>query len=284
MKEIPFGIEFVKNITVTDVNTGRTDIIDARKSKINEAEVPAHGFVTCKYCGKSSSHIKQKDYKQHYAYCKHKDKEYDSKSDEVFEEIFFFREIETEALKVLLPVQEFNSDADIKMFKAGIELGLKKFYNGNPAHIRIVDYKEYNEITAKFDRYLVLYDTIPGGTGYLEKLFDWKQFNKLLKVAYTAIAGCECQYDGKDGCYRCIYSYSNQYHQADLSRKRAEKRFFEIVSKSDSWENFTSSLNSITNTGQIEESELEERFVRSLKLLGKSSENWEIYGHLSTKQ
>ncbi len=276
MTEIPLGIEFVKNITVTEINTGRTDVIDAKKIEINEIEAPTHGFITCKYCGKSSSNIKQKDYKQHYAYCKYKNKEYSGKPDNVFDEVFFFREIETEALKILLPIQEFNSDAEIKMFKAGIELGLKKYYKGNPAHINIVDYKEYNQITTKFDKYLVLYDTIPGGTGYLEKLFDWKQFNVLLKIAYTQIANCECQYEGKDGCYKCIYSYTNQYYQKDLSRKRAEKRFYEIISKSESWENFTTSLNSITNTGHIEESELEERFIKSLKLLEKHDKKWKI--------
>jgi leucine dehydrogenase len=37
--------------------------------------------------------------------------------------------IKTEALKVLLPVQEFESEATINMFKAGLELGLKKYFD-----------------------------------------------------------------------------------------------------------------------------------------------------------
>ena len=48
-----------------------------------------------------------------------------------FEVVFLFREIKTEALKVLLPVQDLESEAQVNMFKAGLELGLKKYYKGN---------------------------------------------------------------------------------------------------------------------------------------------------------
>lgn len=276
MKEIPFGIEFVKNVSIADVNLGKQGLVDARKIKINNTEVPAHGFVTCRYCGKSTSNLRERDYKFHYGYCKHKDKEYKGKSDEVFAEVFLFREIQTEVLKILLPVQDFNSVAEIKMFQAGIELGLKKYFNGNPQHIAISEYSEYNQLTGKFDRYLVLIDTVPGGTGYLEKLFDFVNFSKLLSLAYEEIKNCSCQHYGKDGCYRCIYSYSNQYYQSDLSRERAEKRFAEIVQKSESWESVPQGLGKITASGQIEESELEERFIRSLKILADQREEWTI--------
>lgn len=276
MKEIPFGIEFVKNAIITDTNLGRNGQVDARRVKINNSEVPAHGFVTCRYCGKSSSNIRERDYKFHYGYCKHKDKEYKGKADEVFAEAFLFREIQTEVLKILLPVQDFNSEAEIKMFQAGIELGLKKYFNGNPQHISVSEYREYNQLTGKFDRYLVLFDTVPGGTGYLEKLFDHTNFSELLKLAYREIKDCSCQHHGKDGCYRCIYSYQNQYYQQDLSRERAEKRFEEIIKKSESWEPVPHGLGKIAASGQIEESELEERFVRSLKILAQHSPEWQL--------
>ncbi|WP_236025571.1 DEAD/DEAH box helicase [Algoriphagus oliviformis] len=276
MKEIPFGIEFVKNTTITDVNLGKQGQVDARRITINSSEVPAHGFVTCMYCGKSSSNIREGDYKFHYGYCKHKDRDYRGGSDDVFAEAFLFREIQTEALKILLPVQDFNTEAEIKMFQAGMELGLKKYFNGNPQHISVSDYREYNHHTGKIDRYLILFDTVPGGTGYLEKLFDRLNFSELLKLAYNEIKDCSCQHHGKDGCYRCIYSYQNQYYQQDLSRERAEKRFAEIVNKSESWESVPHGLGKIAASGQIEESELEERFVRSLKILAEQTPEWEL--------
>ena len=278
MKEIPFGIEFVKNIIVTDTNLGRGDIVNSRKTEINGKEVPTHGFITCKHCGKSTSNINQrvnnKEYKQHYAYCKFSDVEYDGKSDEVFDEVYFFTEKETEALRILLPIQDFNSEAEVNMFKAGIELGLRKYFKGNPNHINIASYREYNDVTGKFDKYLVLYDTVPGGTGYLEKLFDYKEFNILLNNAYEELKNCNCQHEGKDGCYRCIYSYNNQYYQEDLSREKAEKRFKSLVDKSENWEKYNGGLNNISNNGNIEESELEYRFIKSIKRFSLKNNNW----------
>lgn len=266
MKEIPFGIEYVKNVEIFEVNLGLSSAVNANKIIINQNEdVPNHGFITCKQCGKSSSKLNQHDYKFHYGYCKHKDREYNGIKDDVFEEVFLFREIKTEALKVLLPVQEFESDATINMFKAGLELGLKKYYKGNPQHLSIINYSEYNAKNSRFDKYLVLYDNIPGGTGYLEKLFSPADFTTVISKAYEAIRDCTCKAKGKDGCYRCIYTYSNQFIQDELSRAKAEILFKKIVDKSDAWETYTTGLGALTSNGQIEESELEDRFIRSLR-------------------
>jgi DEAD/DEAH box helicase domain-containing protein len=110
-----------------------------------------------------------------------------------------------------------------------------------------------------------LYDNIPGGTGYLEKLFTPADFTTVISKAYEAIRDCSCKAKGKDGCYRCIYTYSNQFIQDELSREKAEVLFKKIVDKSDAWETYTTGLGALTSNGQIEESELEDRFIRSLR-------------------
>lgn len=283
LKDIPFGIEYVKNVTITSVNYGRSDANDARKLRVNDTEVLTKGFVTCKHCGKSTSatHLLAVARDFHYGYCKHKELGYQSGSNEVFEEVYFFREIQTEVLKIVLPIQEFNSEADIRMFEAGIDVGLKKYFKGNPGHIRILPYREFNRKTDKFDRFLLLYDTIPGGTGYLEQLFDHKEFSLLLRYGYEAIRDCSCQMTGKDGCYKCIYSYGNQYSRADLSRTRAENWFRQICEKTDAWVQNKEGLTSITDSGKIEESELEERF---LKLLSVYADKTDGVSYESKKQ
>ncbi|MFL5766097.1 MAG: DEAD/DEAH box helicase [Bacteroidia bacterium] len=283
MKDIPFGIEYVKNVDITEVNLGLKGAADANKITINQhEEIPYHGFVTCKYCGKSTSmpHRARFDnnFKFHFGYCKHKENEYEGKADDVFEEVYLFKEIKTEALKVLLPVQDLESESQVNMFKAGLELGLKKYYKGNPQHLSFVNYSEFNSKNSRFDKYLVIHDSIPGGTGYLEKLFNPGEFTDVITKAYLAIRDCGCQYKGKDGCYRCIFTYSNQHIQDELSRAWAEKLFKKIVDKSGAWETYSSGLGSLSGNGQIEESELEERFVRSLKnyILSKGDNDFQF--------
>lgn len=265
MKEIPFGIAFIKNVDITEVNLGLKTSVHADKITINQlANVPAHGFVTCRHCGKSTSNIHITS-SWHYGYCKKLTHTYQDKEDDVFIHTYLFRRLSTECLKVLLPVQEFESESTINMFKAGLELGFKKYYKGNPQHIQIENYSEFNQKNSRFDKYLILYDTIPGGTGYLEKLFDPKEFTQVIKLAYEAIRDCNCKSSGKDGCYRCIYTYTNQRIQHELSRSKAEKIFRRIVERSNQWESLGLGLGTLTNNGQIEESELELRFLGSIR-------------------
>lgn len=276
MKNIPFGIEFVKNVKLTEVNLGDTEQHSSSTLDINGMHrVPRSGFVTCRYCGKTvhkpemvmNMQDREKALKEwHYPYCKHKDVAYgSSQSASVFKEVFFYREIQTEAIKVLLPVQQIDTEATIAMFKAGIELGMKKYFQGNPSHIRMKDYQEWNENTNKFDQYIVMYDTIPGGTGYLAKLFDTTEFSKVIHLAHESIRDCGCQYDGKDGCYHCILSYGNQFIRNQLSRQKAERLFERIANETGDWKQFTGSLGTMVGDGGLEESELEERFVHCLK-------------------
>lgn len=282
MKDIPFGIEYVKNVDIQTVNLGITSSVDANRITINGIEnVPNHGFVTCKHCGKSTSEPHKPNVNFHYGYCKHKNHLYNGHNDEIFEEVYLFREIKTEAIKVLLPVQDFDGEAQVNMFKAGLELGLKKYYRGNPQHLSIIDYTEFNPQNSRFDRYLVIHDNISGGTGYLEKLFNPAEFTEVITRTYQAIRECSCQHQGKDGCYRCIYTYSNQAIQSELSRSVAEKLFRRIVEKSNAWEVYNTGLGTLTGNGQIEESELEDRFVRSLRnyFKKKESEGWLFEEH-----
>ena len=273
MKDIPFGIEYVKSVKIFETNLGE-NMNDARSVEIKKAKVPCHGFVTCKHCGKSTSdpdavmrkqRVEDRKREWHYGYCKHREKEYAGKADEFFEEVFLSREVQTEAIKILLPVQQIDSVATTAMFIAGLNLGLKHYFKGNPQHIRMREYAEYNDRTGRFDNYVVMYDTIPGGTGYLAKLFDTIEFSKVLKLAYEHIANCSCKEEGKDGCYHCILSYDNQYARAQLSRQKAETLFKRIVDESDEWEVFTGSLGTVSGEGGIEESELEDKFISKLR-------------------
>lgn len=269
MKKIPFGIEFVKDVEITKINLG-SNVLDSNHITINQKEeVPRHGFVTCIYCGKSTSKPREvmnfEKKKFHYGYCKHKETNYTGVPNEIFKEVYLYRKIKTESLKILLPVQEFQNESTQLMFKSGLELGLKKYYKGNPSHIGFEFYSEHNKSTQRFDRYLVLFDKVPGGTGYLQKLFNPEEFTKLLTKSYESIRDCSCKNEGKDGCYKCILSYSNQYIRDELSREHAEHLFGKIVRSSKDWEEVNQGISSLTKTGMIEESELESKFVYSLK-------------------
>jgi len=294
LRTIPFGIEYCKSVDVIDINLGDATQNDARDLAINEhSHIPVKGFVTCKYCGKSSSKSSDLSVLEpkelHYSFCKHKDKPYWDRPDDNYEEVYLYHRFHTEAIKILLPVQEVDTEATTDMFSAGISLGLRDYFEGNPGHISIEKYKTYNNQTHKFDRYIILYDTIPGGTGYLAQISEPKEFERILQNAWDRIHNCDCQNYGKDGCYHCIYTYGNQRVQDKLSRKRADELFRKILDYCYDEKNGTSNWETVKNLGNLsddggmEESELEKRFVYALQKFATTDQQaggthfWKFY-------
>lgn len=280
IKAIPFGISFDRNVKITVSNCGSGAATTPNKVTMNEVEVPVHGFVTCKRCGKSTNPntahrlLEQQPGTRnpfHVPYCKDRDRVYEGQSDDVFEEVFLFREMTTEVLKVLLPYQEVNPTAEYAMYKAGLTLGLRHFFGGNPDHISIESYREYNAITGKFDQYLLMVDNVPGGTGYLERLFDPRVFKQLLERSFEQLNACACQYKGEPGCYRCIYSYDNRHHRGSFTREAAAERFKHLLDQKEELTFQETSLSDLNNHGHVEESELERWFIDSLKALPRKA-------------
>lgn len=278
LKNVAFGIEFCKDVKLTEVNYGNREQM-AEPVEVNKTQhISNLGFVTCKYCGKTTSVIygSKEGADMHYPFCNHKDVGFpaDEAHKDTYEMLYLYRTMQTEAIKVLLPVQLFETEASTQLFKAGLELGMRHYYKSSPEHINIDAYSEYNRATQNFDNYLVIYDTIPGGTGYLSKLYDKKEFSELLRISYEHIRDCECRLEGKDGCYHCILSYGNQWHRKNLSRERAEELFKNIVDECDNWEDVDGSIGSITTSGIIEDSELEILFVKTMERIAKDN-NWD---------
>lgn len=276
MKSIGFGIEFCNNMHLYEVNYGMQMQSGAKVEINNDGIIPDNGFVTCRYCGKStpllSKHNKEhQPVEQHYRFCNHKQVNFvDDKNGEVFERIYLYRHIQTEAIKILLPIQIMDATAAVEMFKAGIELGMKEYYHSSPEHIRIDSYMEENRASGRKDYYLIMYDTIPGGTGYLAKLYNTEEFSKLLQKAYENIKECACQLEGKDGCYHCILTYGNQYSRDAFSREQAEILFGKLVDGINSWERIDGSVGTVAQNGAAEDSELELKFVRAMQTLAKN--------------
>ncbi|MCR5314385.1 MAG: DEAD/DEAH box helicase [Bacteroidaceae bacterium] len=277
LKNVAFGIEFCKDVRLTEVNYGNRKQM-AEQIEVNKTKhISNLGFVTCKHCGKTASVIygSKEGEEMHFPFCNHKDVGFpaDEEHKDIFEKLYLYRTMQTEAIKVLLPVQLFDTEASTQLFKAGLELGMRHYYKSSPEHIKIDAYSEYNKATQNYDNYLVIYDTIPGGTGYLSKLYDKKEFSELLRISYEHIRDCECRREGKDGCYHCILSYGNQWQRSNLSRERAEELFKNIVDECDNWEEIDGSIGSITTSGVIEDSELEILFVKTMERLAKER-NW----------
>lgn len=216
-----FGFEYVKRATLREINYGPSDVGMAQESSIAGEVCVRQGFKVCKKCGK----VQWEGDKQNHSYFCDVKRGKVSHEDAIEECLFLYREFETEAVRMLIPETSAIDIAEgiVESFKASVLLGLKKKF-GNVDHLAMTVSEEPVPESGYRKRYLVIYDSVPGGTGYLKQLAsDGKEFMSVLRLAYDAMAECpQCKDDpSRDGCYHCLYAYRQSNNMGSISRKRA---------------------------------------------------------------
>lgn len=264
--EFAFGYEFVKKATMREINFGESDIVGERLTVAGVDEV-RKGFKVCKYCGKLQFNNGKPE---HTFICRAKNMP--PGNDDPFEEfLFLYREFATEALRILVPATTMDySKVRQESFIAAFMLGMKQYF-GNVDHLRAclsevpVPEADYRK------QYLVIYDSVPGGTGYLKQLMQQENsLTDIFEKALEVLENCTCKNDPqKDGCYHCLFAYRQSQNIGQISRATAIRLLKLIMSG-------RTSLTEIPKLGNVPtnglfESELERRFIEALAQMGNDS-------------
>jgi len=186
------------------------------------------------------------------------------------EDLILAHELHTEAVRILLPVATMMVDEKVASFAAALMAGVAASYGGDPDHLQAeAATMPDHQGSHRRRRFLVLYDTLPGGTGYLHRLAHPDELRGVLERARTLVAGCQCAHEGKRACHRCLLS-----HVSDEA--------FELVSRATALEMLTDLLedwrtDDVTDTREISlwdqvESELEARFLKVLEDWARTSD------------
>ena len=262
--DFPFGYDFVRKATLREINFGEADVSKAEELTVNGVSEARKGFMICKYCGR----IKDSEGKiNHAPYCKaRKNQVLQQQAEE--ECIFLYREFSTEVLRILIPeTTSVGTKVKTESFTAAFMLGMKEYF-GNVDHLRA----SVCEVPVKEgdyrNQYLVVYDSVPGGTGYLKQLMQHD--NALIEIfakALEVLENCKCREDPKkDGCYHCLYAYRQSNNIGEISRSVAIQLLHSILSGKDNIEAIDC-LGAI-KTNRLFDSELEQQFVVALGRMG----------------
>ncbi len=257
-EDLPFGFEFLSKASFREINFGRK-VVNAEEITIAGVTLPRKGFSICSNCGKIQD---DKGNIKHAFTCTARDKD---STQNITDCVYIYREFSSEAIRILLPVTTFaGSDRKLHSFVAGFQLGLKRKFGGNIDHLQTTVYEDPVPDSTFRKKYLVLYDTVPGGTGYLKELMlSQEPLIEVFSLALNAMRACSCNKDPeKDGCYKCLYAYRNSYDMAETSRDTAIDLFSRIIQVSDSIVK-TDTISTISVNPFIE-SELEARFIDAL--------------------
>lgn len=250
-----FGFEYVPSATFREMNFGRLDDTGSPTRFAGES-MPRVGFRVCRRCGGVQGNQGEI---QHTRTCKAVE------ADDIADCMYLYREFTSEAVRMLIPTAgSLNSEQRISSFIAALELGLRRRFSGAVDHLRVMTCRfPAPESGADLD-YLMLYDSVPGGTGYLKQTMnDPLNVLEVFRGARDAIAACECNADPtKDGCYRCVYAYRRSYDMASTSRATALELLGAILEHADLLEEVPG-LHKV-KVNPLLESELEARFVEAL--------------------
>lgn len=266
---LPFGFEFISRVTFRDVNFGEL-AKPGEAFKVADKESSRPGFKLCKHCGKVQKPPRRSSDPSGQSHSFDCPKYGDDSPANLLECLYLYREFESEALRILVPYTKNGMDESVvQSFMAAVQLGLKRRFGGKVDHLRMVLQDEPGKDGGPRRHYVMLYDSVPGGTGYLHQLLahDAGTLSDVLKMALQAVTSCSCNGDPeKDGCYRCLYQYRLGRSMEQVSRDQAKAVLGELVGALDQLERVKTISEIFINPNF--DSVLEARFIESLKRLG----------------
>ena len=255
--EQPFGFEYVQSATFREMNFGRLDEQESPTAFAGES-MPRKGFSLCRRCGgvqDDSGDI------QHTHTCSA------SGDQSIADCLYLYREFKSEAVRMLIPAAgRMNAEERTSSFIAALELGLRRRFAGAVDHLRVTTCKFPTAGTGAGIEFLMLYDTVPGGTGYLKQMMnDPDNVLRIFRMARDALVRCECNEDPlKDGCYRCVYAYRRSHDMASTSRNTALAVLNSMLEQAEELRQVEGGLRSV-KVNPVLDSELEARFIEALR-------------------
>ena len=266
-REGPYGFEYLTRATFRDINFGAPSDQGPRVN-IGGREAIRKGFQVCIQCGAVK---KRKGDIEHTFTCPSRR---DGAVEKVQDCLYLYREFSSEAMRILLPVTPSASRESLNSFLAAVNLGLRTRFGGKVDHLRFTLTSEPTADDLIQRTYLVLFDTVPGGTGYIKELSTPPQASQeppivgVLEGALGRIQACEC---AQSGCYRCVYAYRNSKDMDDTSANRASQMLRDLLDHRDTCKR-VDSLSQVSISSLLD-SALEERFLETLRRMRSGGEN-----------
>ncbi|GGX39342.1 DEAD/DEAH box helicase [Streptomyces chryseus] len=187
-------------------------------------------------------------------------------------------ELTTEAVRILLPASVARVKERLASFTAALFAGIAARYGGDPDHIDIAEATmpdHAGDLDADWPRrFLVVYDRLPGGTGYLHRLASADGFREVLLRARDVIEDCACREKGLDGCHQCLLRRVPAADYDKVSRNEVRHMLDELLgADGERWHTSPVATTRHIPLERQAESDLEILFIDTLQDWAKSPES-----------
>ncbi|MFF2954909.1 DEAD/DEAH box helicase [Kitasatospora sp. NPDC057965] len=275
-----FGVEHIREAVIRRFNLGPTRYGRRADRYLAGQAVHVTGFTLCPDCGGASdrepgngpvqeelseSLAGRPELAHHRPWCPTRRPGRPKTPDD--RRVVTAHEHHTEALRILLPAATFQVEERLASFSAALHLGLALSYGGDPAHISSTTSTRPDRETGLTQHFLVLYDALVGGTGYLQRLVDreGEELRAVLAQAQAALNACPCAKEPRKACHLCLLSYVDQRDFKLVDRQEALWMLNELLGRdgSSGW-SVSHEPSSAARFAEQAESDLERRFLHTL--------------------
>ncbi len=255
-EEFPFGAEYLASTTFREINFGEQAMVGASHAIAGKA-LKVKGFELCRSCGKVQRG--KPGAHNHTWGCRYRDKH---DAAELRQLLFMYREFSSEALRFLLPGASFWDEAGQPSFVGALHLGLRQRFGGKVDHLKSELGEEPQPGSQQRKTFLYLFDSVPGGTGYVRQLIEngGQDLREVFQRSLQHLQACPCS----DGCYRCIFMYRQRFDRERTSKRRAIVQLQTIMRRWEELQPTDRSLSEVVINTRAE-SELELRFIEKLR-------------------
>jgi DEAD/DEAH box helicase domain-containing protein len=273
------GFELLPRLTLRRVNFGPRD---ARANTLAMAgrPIPEVRFTVCAECGQVQPPDGTPAWASHWPSCAQR--KY-AKEKQSFRALHLLRKLESEALRLVVPISEHEWEVRLPNLRAALRIGLRLHFGGDPDFLQVDSYDEPLPGHEGRRRYVVVLDLVPGGTGMLVDLAQNKgaKLKSVLERAKALLVGCPCNARGAEvrACHLCLYAYRERQAADPREREAGEGLDRDVAIKElDGLLGGFEGLVQAESVGtlrqeQVLESELERRLVARLDTWAKEQRN-----------
>ncbi|MEV4666073.1 DEAD/DEAH box helicase [Micromonospora echinofusca] len=273
-----FGVDYCRRAMIRRINIGPARFDALARDDFAGHAVRVNPFHVCTGCGAASadgrpvfdhdadaltsSTVRNLALKHHRPWCPLRR----GKPDGIRQEpVLLAHQLQTEALRILLPAATADVDTKVHSFRAALRMGVDLHFGGDPQHLDTTVASMPDIESGQRRWFLVLFDSLPGGTGYLDRLTEPDDFRDVLQKAHDALRSCPCGEEQRRACHRCLHRYTPEQTQDVVSRATALRMIESLLFDDEGWQ-----TTEVTNTRQVGldrqvESDLEARFLSVLR-------------------
>ncbi|MDT0346579.1 DEAD/DEAH box helicase [Streptomyces litchfieldiae] len=278
-KHATFGWEFSRQAVIRHINVGASRVDGGADDAFAGRRVRLNPFWVCDSCGyadpdggpaaeQQDALVAVRATQYHRPWCPRLREGLDgARAAQQGVRLLLAHELRSEALRILIPAVTAHTRERLVSFKAVLLAGIARSYGGDPDHLAVVSdsMPEPGGDTDLRRHFLVLYDTLPGGTGYLHRLAGRDGLRDVLTRARQAIESCVCVAEGRPACHRCLLRHVEGDEYELVSREHALDMLGELLGRAgDGWVvGEAGTTKEISLVRQVE-SELEALFRRGL--------------------